>query len=216
MDPLLSLMDAILHLDRHIEVLVQSYGGWVYAILFLIVFCETGFVALPFLPGDSLLFVAGAIAGAGALDPVVLSASLLIAAIAGDAANYYIGRRTGLAAFDTRTTHVFKHTYLMRTQAFYKRRGEITILVARFLPVIRTFAPFVAGIDRMHYGRFTAYNVFGAVAWVGILVGAGYLLGDRPWVQQHLSLVILLSIVAAFVPLLVEAVRQQRLTWWTR
>lgn len=209
-------MDSLLHLDRHIEALVQSYGGWVYAILFLIVFCETGFVALPFLPGDSLLFVAGAIAGAGVLDPVVLSASLLVAAICGDAANYYIGRRTGPAAFDARTSHVFKHAYLVRTQAFYKRRGEITILIARFLPVIRTFAPFVAGIDRMHYGWFTAYNVFGAVAWVVILVGAGYLLGDRPWVQENLSLVILLSIVATFVPMVVEMARQHRLTWWTR
>lgn len=210
MDPLLLLMDSFLHLDRHLEALVQNYGGWVYAILFLIVFCETGFVVLPFLPGDSLLFVAGALAGAAVLDPFVLSASLVIAAIAGDATNYYIGRRTGPAAFTTSSRRLFKRTYLERTQAFYKRQGEKTILIARFLPVIRTFAPFVAGIDRMHYGRFTAYNVLGAVVWVATFVGAGYLLGDKPWIHENLSLVILASILLSFVPMLVELARRQR------
>lgn len=203
-------MDSILHLDRHLEALVQNYGGWVYAILFLIVFCETGFVMLPFLPGDSLLFVAGALAGAAVLDPYIVTASFLMAAIAGDATNYYIGRRTGARAFASPPSRMFTHTYLMRTQAYYKRQGGTTILIARFLPVIRTFAPFVAGIDRMHYGRFTAYNVLGAVVWVGIFVGAGYLLGDRPWVQENLSAVILASILVSFVPMLVELVRRHR------
>lgn len=211
MDPLLLLMDSILHLDRHLEALMQNYGGWVYAILFLIVFCETGFVVLPFLPGDSLLFVAGALAGAAVLDPLVVTASFLVAAIAGDATNYYIGRRTGRAAFARPPTRMFKHAYLVRTRAFYKRQGDKTILIARFLPVIRTFAPFIAGIDRMHYGRFTTYNVLGAVMWVGIFVGAGYLLGDTPWIQENLSTVILASIVISFVPMMVELARRQRL-----
>lgn len=203
-----TLIDLFLHLDRNLQVLIGDYGHWVYVILFLVIFCETGLVILPFLPGDSLLFVAGALCGAGLLDPFVLSGLLITAAFLGDTTNYWIGNRLGLSAFN-RQGRFIKREHIEQTQAFYEKHGPKTIVIARFVPIVRTFAPFVAGIGRMAYGRFVAYNGLGAVLWVVSLVTAGVFLGDIAFVKNNLTAVILMIIALSLLPGLIEILRHR-------
>jgi membrane-associated protein len=184
------LIDFILNVDTHLQAFVATYGAWVYALLFLIVFVETGLVVMPFLPGDSLLFVVGTLAGAGLLSLPLVIVLLLVAAIAGDQVNYSIGRYVGPAVWKWEQTRWFNRRAFDQAHAFYERYGGITIVLARFMPFIRTFAPFVAGVAEMDRARFTGYNVLGAVLWVVGLTVAGYLFGNLPWVQEHLSKII--------------------------
>jgi membrane-associated protein len=203
------LWDIVVHLDRHLQWLVANYGVWIYAILFAIVFAETGLVVTPFLPGDSLLFVCGALAAVGGLDMTLLVVVLISAAVIGDSVNYSFGRWLGPRVFrEDRKWLNRKH--LDRTHEFYERHGGKTIVIARFVPIIRTYAPFVAGIGAMGYTRFLAYNVGGAVLWVVSLGYAGYFFGNIPWVKQNLSLVILGIIVLSMVPLVVEYLRHRK------
>lgn len=202
-----SLIDVFLHLDKHLAQVVQQYGVWVYAILFAIIFVETGFVVMPFLPGDSLLFVAGTIAAVGGMDLGILMALLTIAAVTGDALNYSVGRYFGPKVFSWEQSRWFNRAAFERTHAFYEKHGPITIVVARFLPFVRTFAPFVAGIAQMRYARFALYNVVGAVLWVCGISLLGYLVGNTAWVKQNFSLVTLLLIVIPGLPAVFEVLR---------
>ena len=209
MDFLHGIVDLFLHLDRHLGEILNTYGAWTYAILALVVFLETGLVATPFLPGDSLLFAAGAFAALGSLDLWVLLVLLSAAAIAGDSLNYWIGRRVGPRVFTDRVRWL-KREHLVRTQEFYERHGGKTIVLARFVPIVRTFAPFVAGIGAMPYRRFFAYNVLGGLLWVGLLVPAGFYFGNLPVVRENFSLVILAIIGVSLLPLVIEYFRQRR------
>jgi len=184
------LLDFILHVDKHLEVFVQNHGAWVYALLFLIVFVETGLVVMPFLPGDSLLFVVGALAGAGLLSYPVASAVLLVAAILGDQTNYSIGRYFGPKVFQWEDSRFFNKRAFNQAHNFYETYGGITIVLARFMPFIRTFAPFVAGVAEMSRIKFTLYNAVGALIWVLGIATAGYFLGSVPWVKENLEKVI--------------------------
>jgi membrane-associated protein len=184
------LIDFILHVDQHLAEFVRDYGTWVYALLFAIVFVETGLVVMPFLPGDSLLFVVGALAGAGAMSLPVAMAVLLVAAILGDQVNYTIGRKIGPKVFQWENSRWFNRHAFDAAHAFYEKHGGITIILARFMPFVRTFAPFVAGVAQMNRGTFTAFNVIGALIWVVGLTTVGYLFGNMPIVQQHLSKII--------------------------
>jgi membrane-associated protein len=204
------LLDLFLHLDAHLYELVSAYGPWVYLILFLVVFAETGVVVTPFLPGDSLLFATGAIAATGALDPNALIALLLVAAVLGDACNYWIGRCVGPKVFTRQKSWFFNPEHLRRTHAFYEKHGGKTIIIARFVPIIRTFAPFVAGVGEMGYRRFFSFNVIGALLWVPTLVYAGYFFGNLPFVKQNFSLVIFAIIGLSVLPMVVEFVRHRR------
>lgn len=198
-----TIVDVFLHLDRHLAEFVSSHGPWTYGLLFLIVFLETGLVVTPFLPGDSLLFACGALAATGALDPFVLLGLLAVAAILGDTVNYSIGKAIGPRAFSGHVRFL-KHEHLMRTHAFYERHGGKTIVLARFVPIVRTFAPFVAGIGTMSYPRFLAYNVAGGVTWVGACLLAGYAFGNIPVVKNNFSLVILGIVGVSMLPLVIE------------
>ena len=210
MDLLSGFVDVILHLDLHLRELAQTYGAWVYAVLFLIVFLETGVVVTPFLPGDSLLFVAGTIAAAGELNVHVLVLILAVAAIAGDSLNYAIGRYLGPRVFRFEDSRFFKRAYVDRTHAFFERHGGKAIIIARFVPIIRTYAPFVAGIGAMDYRRFLMFNVTGAVLWVVLLTYAGFFFGNLPLVRNNLTAVILGIIVLSVMPAVVEYLRARR------
>jgi membrane-associated protein len=209
MEWIIAAVDALLHLDRHLQVLIAAYGGWVYVLLFLIIFCETGLVVTPFLPGDSLLFVVGALAGAGLLDLGLVMASLSIAAILGNTVNYWIGARVGPAVFQREDSRWFKRRHLERAREFYERHGGKTIIITRFIPIVRTFAPFVAGIARMPYRKFLAYNAAGGLAWVLLFVGAGYWFGDLPVVKENLTLFIFAIIFVSLLPGMFEYLRQR-------
>lgn len=210
MELIAGLVDLILHLDQHLLDLVRTYGLWIYAILFLIVFLETGVVVTPFLPGDSLLFVAGAIAAAGEMNVHGLVLLLIAAAILGDSLNYAIGRYLGPRVFRFEDTRFFKRAYIDRTHAFFERHGGKTIIIARFIPIIRTYAPFVAGIGAMAYRRFLVFNVTGAILWVVLLTYAGYFFGNLPLVKNNLTLVILGIIVLSILPGVFEFLRARR------
>jgi membrane-associated protein len=201
------LLDIFLHLDKHLQAIVQQYGVWVYALLFLIIFVETGAVVMPFLPGDSLLFVAGAIAGVGGLNLPLLILLLSVAAILGDAMNYSIGRYCGPKVFQWEQSRWFNKSAFDRTHAFYEKHGGITIIVARFIPFVRTFAPFVAGIAAMSYPKFALFNVVGALLWVVSLTVLGYLIGNLPWVQANFSLITLAMIIIPGLPAVYEVLR---------
>jgi membrane-associated protein len=201
------LADIVLRLDVHLGALVRDHGAWVHVILFVVIFAETGLVVTPFLPGDSLLFVAGAIAALGGLDATVLVAALSISAILGNTTNYTIGRWLGRRFLDGGGPRWVKPEYLERTRVFYERHGGAAVLISRFLPIIRTYIPFVAGLARMGYARFTAYTVGGALLWVGSLTGAGYFFGNLPWVKANLSFIIVAIVVVSMVPVGVAAVR---------
>ncbi len=195
MDIIYSLVDFILHVDRHLSVFVQNYGAWVYALLFLIIFVETGLVVMPFLPGDSLLFVAGALAGVGLMNYPLLMGLLWLAAVAGNQTNYAIGRRLGPKVFGWEQSRWFNRKAFDQAHAFYERYGGITLVMARFMPFVRTFAPFVAGVAQMTRRKFTFYDVSGGGLWVVGLVSAGYLFGNLPWVQANLSKIIWAMII---------------------
>lgn len=201
--------DLLLHLDDHLAEIIGQYGTWTYLILFLIVFAETGLVVTPFLPGDSLLFAAGTFAGMGALDPWLLFFLLAVAGIAGDTVNYWVGRWVGPRAFSGNVRWL-RQDYLDRTEKFYEKHGGKTIVLARFIPIVRTFAPFVAGVGQMHYGRFLAYNVGGGIVWVGLFVLAGYLFGNIPIVRDNFTAVIMAIIVISVLPVVVEGLRARR------
>jgi membrane-associated protein len=209
MDSLARIIDLFLHVDRHLLAIVHDHGVWSYAILFVVVFLETGVVVTPFLPGDSLLFAAGSLAAAGAFDLTLLLLLLTAAAILGDTLNYWIGRRVGARVF-TEGSRFFKQEHLLRTQQFYERHGGKTIILARFVPIIRTFAPFVAGVGHMHYGRFWAYNAIGGVIWVWGFGLLGYLFGNLPMVKKNFTLVILIIIVISVLPIVRELWQARR------
>jgi membrane-associated protein len=204
-----ALFEILLHLDKHLDLVIRNYGIWTYAILFLIIFLETGLVVTPFLPGDSLLFAGGTFAALGSLDAKGLVISLSIAAIAGDTVNYWIGHLVGPKVFTKEKSRFLNKKYLDRTHQFYEKYGGKTIILARFIPIIRTFAPFVAGIGSMTYGRFFLYNISGGISWVVILVLAGYLFGNIPIVKQNFSLVIFAIIIFSILPGIVEYLRHR-------
>jgi membrane-associated protein len=203
-------VDFFLHLDKHLAQVIYAYGTWTYALLFLIVFLETGLVVTPFLPGDSLLFAAGSFAALGALDVSALFFLLSVAAILGDTLNYAIGKYLGPKVFHFPRSRFFNPEHLRRTHDFYEKYGAKTIVIARFVPIVRTFAPFVAGIGAMSYPRFLAYNVFGGVLWVAVCVFAGYFFGNLPFVKKNFTLVILAIIVISVLPAVVEYLRHRR------
>jgi len=212
MDALLQLLDVFLHLDAHLGEWASALGPWLYAVLFLIVFCETGLVVTPFLPGDSLLFAAGALCAldGSPLSLGVLAALLIVAAVTGDALNYAIGSYVGPAVFTSERSRLLNREHLVRTHRFYERHGGKTIFLARFVPIVRTFAPFVAGIGRMRYAYFAAYNVSGALAWVLSFLLAGYWFGQLPAVKRNFHVVIVAIIVISVMPVLVEYLRARR------
>ena len=203
------LIDIFLHLDKYLYVVMQEYGVWTYSLLFLIIFLETGVVVTPFLPGDSLLFAAGALAATGALSAPWLFVLLFVAAVLGDTANYWIGHAVGPRAFSGHIRFL-KKEHLDRTQQFYVRHGGKTIFLARFVPIIRTFAPFVAGVGRMAYGRFIFYNIFGGLVWTGLFIFGGYAFGNVSLVKRHFSLVVLAIIVLSLIPIGIEVLQQWR------
>lgn len=203
------LLDFILHIDQYMIQLVSEYHAWTYAILFLIIFCETGLVVTPFLPGDSMLFVAGAIAAQPnmPIDIHILAIILFIAAVLGDSCNYMIGHLFGQKLFNNPNSKIFKQSYLSKTHEFYKKYGGKTIILARFVPIVRTFAPFVAGMGKMHYYYFMVYNLVGGALWVLLFCYAGYFFGDLPFVQQNLKLLIVAIIFISILPAVVEVIR---------
>ena len=202
-----TVIDFILHIDQHLTALSAQYGMWIYAILFLIISCETGLVATPFLPGDSLLFAAGGIAAVGGMNIHIMVLILLIAAILGDAVNFMIGKYFGAKLFSNPDSKIFRRAYLEKTHAFYEKHGGKTIIIARFVPIVRTFAPFVAGMGDMHYGRFIRYNIIGAMAWVLLFSYLGYFFANIPLVKNNLGLVLGAIIVISILPAVIEIVR---------
>lgn len=206
----LSLVDFILHIDVHLNELCLNYGVWVYAILFAIVFCETGLVVTPFLPGDSLLFAVGAMAALGALDVKLVMPLLIAAAVFGDGVNYAIGAKMGTRVFQNDASRFFKRAHLIKTQEFYERHGGKTIIIARFMPIIRTFAPFVAGVGTMAYARFFLFNIVGAVLWVTLFVLAGFFFGNLPVVKHNFTLVIFAIIGVSILPGVIEYLKHRR------
>lgn len=214
MDIIQQIIDFILHIDVHLAELIAQYGLWIYAILFLIIFCETGLVVTPFLPGDSLLFVAGALASIGSnnLNIHLLVLLLITAAILGDACNYLIGKYFGEKLFSNPKSKIFKQSYLKKTHDFYEKHGGKTIILARFVPIVRTFAPFVAGMGKMNYPRFFSYNVIGAIVWVVLFAYAGYFFGEMEFVKKNLSILIFAIIFVSIIPAIIEIIRQKRIS----
>lgn len=211
MELITQFIDIFLHLDKHLNIVIADYGVWTYLILFLIIFCETGLVVTPILPGDSLLFAAGALAASGPpLRPELLVLLLSVAAIAGDAVNYSIGRYIGPKVFHNGASRFLKREYLDRTHRFYEKHGGKTIIIARFMPIIRTFAPFVAGVGSMTYLRFATYNVIGGIAWISIFVFGGYYFGTIPVVKANFTVVIMAIIVISVMPGVIEFLRSRR------
>lgn len=207
MDLLLYFTDIVLHLDKYLLMLTQKYDQWIYAILFLIIFLETGVVVLPFLPGDSLLFVAGALCGLGVLQIGLLMPLLMIASFSGDNTNYWVGRTLGLKLVNR--PGVFNKEHINRAQSFYQQHGGKTIIFARFLPIVRTFAPFVAGIGQMQYRLFLAFSALGSVAWISTFVVGGYFMGNIPVVKDNLTLVVLIIVTVSLLPVFSRMVRQR-------
>lgn len=206
MEILQNLIDIFLHLDTYLDEVIRTYGVWTYALLFAIIFMETGLVVTPFLPGDSLLFAAGTFAGIGSLNVFFLWFLVFVAAVLGDTVNYWIGSKVGPRAFEG-NVRFLKKEYLDQTQEFYNKHGGKTIVLARFVPIVRTFAPFVAGVGTMEYRRFIAYNVFGAFVWTALFVGLGYFFGNIPFVQKNFELVVIAIIFISIVPMVIEYVR---------
>ncbi len=199
-------IDMLLHMDKYLDMIIRWAGLWSYMILFLVIFIETGLVITPFLPGDSLLFAAGTFAAIGSFDPVLLFILLAVAAVLGDTVNYWIGHYFGERAFSM-NSRLIKREYLERTQRFYEKHGGKTIFLARFIPIIRTFAPFVAGVGRMRYGYFITYNVVGGIVWTAIFIFGGYFFGNVPLVQENFSLVIIAIVLISVLPVLVEFIK---------
>jgi membrane-associated protein len=210
MEFLSRLLDFVLHLDKHLSSLIQTYGLWTYLILFAIIFLETGLVVTPFLPGDSLLFAAGTFAATNTLNVLWLFVLLSAAAILGDTVNYWIGHFVGPKVFHQEKSRFFKKEHLDRTHRFYEKYGAETIIIARFVPIIRTFAPFVAGIGRMSYWKFISYNIIGGIGWVALFVFGGYFFGNIPFIKRNFGLVIIAIIVVSTIPAVVEFYRHRR------
>ena len=207
---LTTLVYSLLALDQTVTQLAAQYGHWVYALLFLVIFAETGLVVFPFLPGDSILFIAGTVVATAHLNVHLLAIVLTAAAILGDTVNYSIGHYIGPRAFDKPDSRWFKQEHLRRTQAFYDKYGGVTIIIGRFVPIIRTFAPFLAGVAGMSYRRFISYNVVGGVAWISSLVYAGYLFGNIPWVKENLTLIVFLIVVISLIPAATTFIKEHR------
>lgn len=212
MDFLHLVLDFILHIEVHLDYLIQTYHTWTYLILFMIIFCETGVVVLPFLPGDSLLFAIGAFAARGSFDFWTISLTLLAAAIIGDSLNYTIGRYVGPKVFSKHDSKLFNKSHLLKAQSFYEKYGAKTIIIARFIPIVRTFAPFVAGIGEMTYKKFMTYNVVGAVAWIFAFIPLGYFFGNLPFIQSNFKLVMIAIIVISVLPGIIEFIRERKKT----
>lgn len=204
------LIDFILHIGDHLQELVKNYGNWIYAILFAIVFCETGLVVLPFLPGDSMLFAAGTIAAVGDMNIFVLIGLLIVAAVLGDFVNFEIGKHFGQKLFSNPNSKIFKQSYLQKTHDYYEKYGGRTIIIARFIPIVRTFAPFVGGMGNMNYAQFARYNIVGAVLWVVSFTTLGYFFGQLPFVKEHFSWIMIAIIVFSVVPMIVEIIRHRK------
>jgi membrane-associated protein len=205
-----SFIDLFLHLDKHLSDLVIHYGSWVYGILTIIVFCETGLVIAPFLPGDSLLFAIGALCAVGSLNPFIIAPLLFIAAISGDNLNYWFGRTIGSKAFSNPDSKIFKQSYLQKTQSFYTDYGSKTIVIARFVPIVRTFAPFVAGLGKMNYRTFLSFSVGGALLWIILLISAGYFFGQIEFVKKNFSVVVLAIVCISILPALFETFKTRK------
>lgn len=205
-----TFIDIILHLDVHLQWVIQTYDVWTYAILFVVIFCETGLVVTPFLPGDSLLFAAGTFAAIGSLNLALLMFIIFTAAVIGDFLNYQIGHYVGPKVFTKEDSWLFNKNYLLKTEKFYEKHGAKTIIFARFIPIIRTFAPFVAGIGKMHYIKFVSYNIIGAAAWCVLFILGGYFFGNLEIVKENFALVIMAIIVISFIPAIKEAVQHYR------
>ncbi|CAH1194363.1 DedA family protein DedA [Candidatus Nitrotoga sp. BS] len=210
MELIATFIDIVLHLDVHLLAIMQAYGMWIYVILFLIIFCETGLVVMPFLPGDSLLFVVGALCGVGALEIKLILPMLMAASFLGDSTNYWIGRLVGMRLVKRANSRFLKHEHLEKTHVFYKKHGGKAILFARFLPIVRTFAPFVAGIGLMRYRLFIVFSALGSVAWISLFTFGGYFLGNIPVVKDNLTLMVVIVIVFSFIPALREFIRHRR------
>ena len=210
MELLSTLGDVVLHLDRHLQWLVTNYGTWIYLILFAIIFCETGLVVTPFLPGDSLLFVAGAVAAGGGMDVHTLFGVLALASFLGDNTNYWVGRYMGPRIFRRQGSFLLNPEHLARTSRFYEKHGGKTVLIARFVPIVRTFAPFVAGMGQMFYARFVGFAFAGAILWIGSLTYAGYFFGNLPIIKNNLSIVIIVIVVLSIMPGVIEYLRSRK------
>ena len=204
------LVNFILHIGDHLQELVKNYGNWIYAILFAIVFCETGLVVLPFLPGDSMLFAAGTIAAVGDMNIFVLIGLLIVAAVLGDFVNFEIGKHFGQKLFSNPNSKIFKQSYLQKTHDYYEKYGGRTIIIARFIPIVRTFAPFVGGMGNMNYAQFARYNIVGAVLWVVSFTTLGYFFGQLPFVKEHFSWIMIAIIVFSVVPMVIEIIRHRK------
>ncbi|NOT81063.1 MAG: DedA family protein [Bacteriovoracaceae bacterium] len=204
------VIDFILHIEVHLDYMIQTYHYWTYLFLFLIIFCETGVVVFPFLPGDSLLFAIGAFAARGSFDFWTISLSLLAAAIIGDTLNYTIGKYIGPKVFDKEDSKLFNKAHLYKAHAFYEKYGAKTIIIARFIPIVRTFAPFVAGVGKMSYREFMTYNVVGAFLWIFSFIPLGYFFGNLPFVQKNFKLVIVAIIILSVLPAVFEFIREKR------
>lgn len=209
MDIIIKFVDIFIHLDVYLSDIISTYGIWTYAILFLVIFMETGFVVTPFLPGDSLLFAAGAFAALGSLNVFLLAGLLILAAVAGDTLNYWIGHKLGDKVYTSEIKWI-KKEYIDRTQAFYKKHGGKTIFLARFVPIIRTFAPFVAGVGKMPYGYFISFNFVGGITWVMLFTFAGFFFGNIPFINHNFSLVIMAIILISIIPMLIEGLKSYR------
>jgi len=205
-----TFINAILHLDRYLNVIIQNYGMWTYGLLFLIIFCETGLVLTPFLPGDSLLFATGALASTGSLNIFALFAIFFVAAVMGDTANYHIGKKIGNGILEKENVKFINKEYLNKAQNFYKKHGSITIVLGRFIPIIRTFVPFVAGIGKMKYSNFITYNIIGGFLWVTLMLGAGYFFGGLPFIRDNFSFVVIAIIAISVVPAIIAFVNSKR------
>lgn len=210
MEIIKSFVDLFLHLDSHMAQMVAQYGQWIYAIVFAVVFCETGLVITPFLPGDSLLFVLGALAAQGSLELKFLIPLLIVAAIAGDALNYQIGRRLASSVLENKKLPFIKKEYLDRTREYFEKYGTKTIIIARFIPIVRTFAPFMAGVGKMPYTTFTLFNVAGGIFWVLAGVFAGFFFGNLPFVSEHFSLVVLAIVAISLIPAVLEFMKHRK------
>ncbi|HSU43812.1 MAG TPA: DedA family protein [Casimicrobiaceae bacterium] len=207
---LTTLVYSVLALDQTVASLATQYGAWLYAILFVVIFAETGLVVCPFLPGDSILFIAGTVVAAAGLDVHVLVVVLIVAAVLGDSVNYGVGHYIGPRAFHKPDSRWFRQEYLRRTQAFYERYGAVTIIIGRFVPIIRTFAPFLAGVAGLSYRRFLSYNMIGGCLWIALLVYAGYLFGNIPWVKDNLSIIVIAIVVVSLIPAVTTFVKERR------
>ncbi len=206
----MEIFSFLLHFDEHLANLIHQVGGWTYVVLFLIIFAETGLVVTPFLPGDSLLFVVGTLAGNGLLNIWVCYVTLLVAAIVGDTVNYWVGYKMGPKVFSNENSKIFKKAYLEKTREFYDKHGKKTIILARFAPIVRTFAPFVAGVGKMHYETFLLYNVIGAFIWVTSLLFAGYFFGSLPWVQANFEYIVYFIIIISLLPMVIEYIKHKQ------